>query len=220
MKKHLFISFILFYTLNLSAQERIDSIYLYAGLNIKADKNNLWEADLRFINKKLLHSAGIRYTTFNYITMDGVAEVMSDLSGVKHHVGYQYDIHGFSIKPGWIPLVRLTPKSIMSLGVYAVFTHATHDFSFIFSDVAGETRETYSENIWNYGAEFEWHLGIRILKRGNIGASMLLGYRETESDVLNNTVMRLNGYARYTPAQGYGSSPIYVNFMITSGFSF
>jgi hypothetical protein len=220
MKQPLFFLLLFIQTLSVYAQDRLDHTFIYAGVALKADKNNLWETELKYIKTQKLLSGGFKFTNFNYRAFDGGVDVISALSGIKSHVGFEYDISGYSLKPGWIPLKKLSPKGLISLGVYGVFTNTRHDFSFVFSDVVGETKETYSQKMWNYGLELDWHMGIRFLKRGNVGASILIGYKQTHIDVFGDVVKGMHAYNSYTPAQGYGSGPLYVNFMITSGFNF
>lgn len=220
MKSLLFLCCICMGCLNLQAQNKRDTLFIYAGIASRTDEIVGLELDLKYIQKNDLLSGGLRFAVFNYEAMAGSVEIMSDLSSIKNHVSYEYNISGFCIKPGWIPLKVLKPKFLTSLGIYGVLSHSAHDFAFEYSDVAGTTFETYSRKTWNYGLEADWHFGVRFFKRMNLGASYIFGIRQKNVDVFGDVVPGMNSFKYYTPVQGSSPGPIYVNFLITLGLNF
>jgi hypothetical protein len=201
----------------IQAQEQPDSVVTYAGLALRADMHVPLEADLKYLRRNAF-SAGLRITGFHYTAWSGEVKTLTYITQAKHAVNFTYEVSGITLKPGWVPLKLMHRKAIVSLGLYGVITRSVHEFTLSFSDIAGVTKETYERTVWSYGLEADWHAAIRVSGDCIIGFSLIGGLKEKNVNVFGDVVNGMYSYTNYTPAQGYGGHPVYINALLTLGF--
>jgi hypothetical protein len=126
---------------------------------------------------------------------------------------------GVTLKPGWIPVRKMTRSTLITLGLYFVATYSQQRFTFEYYDAAGQTIDTYVRNTLSGGLEADCFLGKRFYDQVSIGLSIVPGYKP-RLEAFPELVQGLDAYRGYAPAQGYANGNFYLNLMACVGYNF
>ena len=151
----------------------------------------------------------------NYFNIDNKAyEVESITPQILTH---KLTMQGLTFKPGIILLQNRDRNTYLYIGILGVVTASKHSLSFKYNDAFGASEQVYMQNHINYGAELDFGGDIFLESKFYLGLQIKMGIKQTDANLFNNVVNGHNSYYGYTPTQGYGEGPMYINLGLSIG---
>ncbi len=208
----LFVMIWLMYGKSIMAQQQEDTKSTFSfGVNAAIYKQNPLGVEAKWMREKV-PSFMLR---LNYFNIDNkLNEMASNRTQILTH---HFTMQGVTFKPGIILLQHRDKNSYLYLGAMGVVTASIHSLNFTYNDAFGPSNKTFNQNHLNYGAELEFGSDIFISSKLYLGLQVKTGIKQTDANLFNNTVSGHNSYYGYTPSQGYGKEPLYVNFGLSLG---
>lgn len=181
------------------------------GVNASIYKQNPLGVEAKWMREKV-PSFMLR---LNYFNIDNKAfEAESTDPQILTH---KLTIQGITLKPGIILLQHRDQNTYLYLGAMGVVTAGIHRLNFTYNDAFGPSTKTFNQNHLNYGAELEFGSDIFLSSKLYLGLQVKTGIKQTDANLFNNVVSGHNSYYGYTPTQGYGNEPYYINFGLSLG---
>lgn len=189
--------------------------YYLVGLEKRLDDNVKYELTIKVLNTRL-RSFGIKAASYEYD--ENVPRLIVNTNIPSVAVTHSYYIRGFAVKAGWIFHSDIDRFWIFNQGIYLVGTKNGHEYSRFYKDQLSTSVITYTEIDYTYGCEYECYGALRLFRYFLLSASAQIGYKQGAVEMFKDLTQGMNAYRGYSPAQGYGKYPVYINGSL--GFSF
>ncbi len=204
------VTLITYFTSATAQQEYTKSSFSF-GINAAIYRQNPLGLEAKWMREKM-PSFMLR---LNYFNIDNRA--FESESTDPQILTHRLTIQGITLKPGIILLQHRDKNTYLYLGMLGVVTAGKHSLKFTYNDAFGTSQKTYNQNLVNYGAELEFGGDIFLSSKLYLGLQIKTGVKQTEANLFNTVVGNHNNYYNYTPTQGYGKNPLYVNFGLSLG---
>lgn len=210
--KFLFLTVLFIHGISIMAQETEHTKNSFSfGVNASIYKQNPLGFEAKWIRKK----APSFILRLNYFKIDNKRNnTETNQSQILTH---NFNMQGVTFKPGIILLQYRDKNSYLYLGAMGVVTASTHSLNFIYNDALGPSTIAFNKNHLNFGAELEFGSDIFLTSKLFLGLQVKTGIKQTDANLFNIIVRNHSSYYGYTPTQGYGKEPLYVNFGISLG---
>lgn len=182
--------------------------YYLIGIEERIDDNVDYELICKVLNTRL-YSFGIKISQYEYDENIPPLKVQTNFSSVN--VSHGYYIRGFAAKAGWIFHSHIDRFWIFNQGIYLVGARSRHEYSRRYKDISGVSVITYSETDYTFGSEYECYSALRLFRHFILSASAQAGYKQGAKEMFKELSQGMNAYRAYSPAQGYGKYPVYIN---------
>lgn len=213
MKTKLTLILMLFMTgTSILAQDTTDTrSKLSLGINAAIYKQDVLGLEAKWMREKM-PSFMLR---LNYFNIDNKAfeTELTDPQILTH----RFTMQGLTLKPGIIILQHRDRNTYLYLGMLGVVTASQHQLKFDYNDAFGLTSQSHKKNYINYGAELEFGGDIFLSSKIYLGLQIKTGIKQNSKNLFNNIVSNHNSFYNYTPTQGYGKEPYYINFGLSLG---
>lgn len=196
---------------SVTAQQEDTKSKFSFGINAAIYKQNPLGLEAKWMREKM-PSFMLR---LNYFNIDNKA--FDAESTDPQILTHRFTMQGVTFKPGIIILQHRDKNSYLYLGATGVVTASIHSLNFTYNDAFGPSTKTFNQNHLNYGAELEFGSDIFLSSKLYLGLQVKTGIKQTNANLFNSVVSGHNSYYSYTPSQGYGKEPLYVNFGLSLG---
>lgn len=194
-----------------TAQQDDTKSKVFFGINAAIYKQNPLGLEAKWVREKV-PSFMLR---LNYFSIDNKHLEMTSYQTqiLTHH----FTMQGLTFKPGIILLQHRDKSSYLYVGAMGVVTASIHHLNFTYNDAFGPSTQKINQSHLNYGAELEFGSDIFLSSKLYLGLQVKSGIKQTNANLFNNVVSGHNSYYGYTPSQGYGNEPYYINFGLSLG---
>ncbi|MES2558290.1 MAG: hypothetical protein V4590_01015 [Bacteroidota bacterium] len=186
------------------------------GTEIRIDKESLIEGTYKFINKGA-RSFGIKYGRYNYEKRILPLDIQSSISTKGTH---SYNIEGNYLKAGWLFYSKVAPYGFMSHGVYLVTSRSNLAYSRNISNGWSSVSIAPQETYYAFGLEYEFVIGVILVDNFLLTIAGETGYKPMNVNPFEDVLKGVDAFSKYTPGQGYGTLPVYINLSLGIGFIF